>query len=398
MILIIIGCLVYSFAYTGRYSYNANISPIMAFYSVTRAEASLAGTCFFFAYGVGQLNHAIFCKYYPRKYVIPAVLGVSAVLNLIVFCGVPVAAIKYLWLINGLRQSVLWPVLVLVLSDTMDFDMMKRAMFAMSLTVVIGIAISYGGSALFNLFDFFQGAFLMGAALMVLIGLVWMIGYDTLTAHGVCKGDAEPVQTEKRNSRKTDKALIGLIAVCALFIALENLIKDWLNTASGSRLFLVSSVRLRALFTVGTRVRGKNALCSKQNDHKGWYNKNGTDLKLPAWRYVRSLLSERAEPSGAVPLAERKGSRFFYRKKSGCGGKFFPCAFAAFKGQPGVLFKQLPAQRNAFRSAVSRSARHGRWVPDNDCHHGGSGRRIRHPALSDLGAWGCRAFRLYGIL
>lgn len=230
MILIIIGCLVYSFAYTGRLSYNANISPIMDFYSVTRAEAGLTGTCFFFAYGAGQLIHAIFCKYYPRKYIIPAVLGVSAVLNMVVFCGVPFAAIKYLWLINGLCQSVLWPVLVLVLSDTMDSDMMKRAVFAMGLTFVIGTAVSYGGSALFNLFDFFQGAFLMGAALMVVIGLAWLIGYDTLTAHGVCKGDAGPAQTEKRNSRKTDKALIGLVAVCSLFIALEKLIKDGVNT------------------------------------------------------------------------------------------------------------------------------------------------------------------------
>ena len=230
MILIIIGCLVYSFSYAGRYSYNANISPIMSFYQVSRAEAGLTGTCFFFAYGAGQLIHAIFCKYYPRKYVIPAVLGVSAILNIVVFCGVPFAAIKYLWLINGLCQSVLWPVLVLVLSDTMDSDMMKRAVFAMSLTVVIGTAISYGGSALFNLFDFFQGAFLMGAGLMVAIGLAWLIGYDTLTAHGVCKDDAEQAKPETGTKRKADKALIGLVAACALFVALENLIKDGLNT------------------------------------------------------------------------------------------------------------------------------------------------------------------------
>ena len=73
-ILIVIACLVYSFAYTGRYSYNANIAPIMAFYNVTRAEAGLTGTFFFFAYGAGQLIHAIFCRFYPRKYIIPGVL------------------------------------------------------------------------------------------------------------------------------------------------------------------------------------------------------------------------------------------------------------------------------------------------------------------------------------
>lgn len=120
LILIVIACLVYSFAYTGRYSYNANIAPIMAFYNVTRAEAGLTGTFFFFAYGAGQLIHAIFCRFYPRKYIIPGVLGVSAILNIAVFCGVPFGAIKYLWLLNGICQSVLWPTLVLVLSDTMD--------------------------------------------------------------------------------------------------------------------------------------------------------------------------------------------------------------------------------------------------------------------------------------
>ncbi len=234
-ILIVIACLVYSFAYTGRYSYNANIAPIMAFYNVTRAEAGLTGTFFFFAYGAGQLIHAIFCKFYPRKYIIPGVLGVSAILNIVVFCGVPFGAIKYLWLLNGICQSVLWPTLVLFLSDTMDSVMMKQAVFAMSLTVVIGTVISYGGSAIFNLFDFFRGAFLLGAVLMLAIGTAWLIGYDTLTAEKVGLAEvqvADPEAAAGGTSRKraANGALIGLFAVCGLFMAVDNFVKDGLNT------------------------------------------------------------------------------------------------------------------------------------------------------------------------
>lgn len=235
-ILIVIACLVYSFAYTGRYSYNANIAPIMAFYNVTRAEAGLTGTFFFFAYGAGQLIHAIFCRFYPRKYIIPGVLGVSAILNIAVFCGVPFGAIKYLWLLNGICQSVLWPTLVLVLSDTMDSVMMKRAVFAMSLTVVIGTVISYGGSAIFNLFDLFRGAFLLGAVLMVAIGIAWLIGYDTLTLENAGLAEAHAASSEATTagggSRKcaANGALIGLFAVCGLFIAVDNFVKDGLNT------------------------------------------------------------------------------------------------------------------------------------------------------------------------
>ena len=235
-ILIVIACLVYSFAYTGRYSYNANIAPIMAFYNVTRAEAGLTGTFFFFAYGAGQLIHAIFCRFYPRKYIIPGVLGVSAILNIAVFCGVPFGAIKYLWLLNGICQSVLWPTLVLVLSDTMDSVMMKRAVFAMSLTVVIGTVISYGGSAIFNLFDLFRGAFLFGAVLMVAIGIAWLIGYDTLTVENAGLAEAHAASSEATTAgggsrkRAANGALIGLFAVCGLFMAVDNFVKDGLNT------------------------------------------------------------------------------------------------------------------------------------------------------------------------
>lgn len=235
-ILIVIACLVYSFAYTGRYSYNANIAPIMAFYNVTRAEAGLTGTFFFFAYGAGQLIHAIFCRFYPRKYIIPGVLGVSAILNIAVFCGVPFGAIKYLWLLNGICQSVLWPTLVLVLSDTMDSVMMKRAVFAMSLTVVIGTVISYGGSAIFNLFDLFRGAFLLGAVLMVAIGFAWLIGYDTLTLENAGLAEAHAASSEATTAgggsrkRAANGALIGLFAVCGLFMAVDNFVKDGLNT------------------------------------------------------------------------------------------------------------------------------------------------------------------------
>lgn len=235
-ILIVIACLVYSFAYTGCYSYNANIAPIMAFYNVTRAEAGLTGTFFFFAYGAGQLIHAIFCRFYPRKYIIPGVLGVSAILNIAVFCGVPFGAIKYLWLLNGICQSVLWPTLVLVLSDTMDSVMMKRAVFAMSLTVVIGTVISYGGSAIFNLFDLFRGAFLLGAVLMLAIGIAWLIGYDTLTLENAGLAEAHAASSEATTAgggsrkRAANGALIGLFAVCGLFMAVDNFVKDGLNT------------------------------------------------------------------------------------------------------------------------------------------------------------------------
>lgn len=45
--LIAVCCMVYGFAYAGRYGYHANIAPIMEFYGVTRAEAGLVSTARF---------------------------------------------------------------------------------------------------------------------------------------------------------------------------------------------------------------------------------------------------------------------------------------------------------------------------------------------------------------
>ena len=65
-LLILLCCLVYSFAYAGRYSYSANIGSIIDFYGITRAEAGVVSTFFFFSYGVGQLLNAFLCKFYPK--------------------------------------------------------------------------------------------------------------------------------------------------------------------------------------------------------------------------------------------------------------------------------------------------------------------------------------------
>lgn len=230
-VLIFICFLVYSFAYVGRYSYNANLMPVMTLYNVTRAEAGLAGTFFFFAYGVGQLFHAIFCKYYPRRIVVPGVLLISSVLNLCLFFGVPFVAIKYLWLLNGFCQSVLWPTLVLTLGETIEPELMKQAVFVMSLTVVVGTVIAYGGSAVFTRVDFFKGSFLLGAGLMLCIGVIWLISYDTLSKQKIKMSEQvsrSKVKSEQKSS--VGFALVGLVTVSGILLAIDNFVKEGLNT------------------------------------------------------------------------------------------------------------------------------------------------------------------------
>ena len=230
-ILILLCCLAYSFAYVGRYSYNANITPILDYYGITRADAGLVSTFFFFAYGAGQFVHAIFCKFYSKRIVIPGVLILSVVLNLILFFRPPFESIKYLWALNGICQSLLWPTLILTLSETLDDVMMKRAVLVMSFSVLIGTFLAYGGRALFNLWNGFHISFLFGAILMTAVGAVWFFSYPVLTSGKAEKKTLEIAQKQEGNVRKAvSAALVGLLTVCVIFAATDNFIKDGLNT------------------------------------------------------------------------------------------------------------------------------------------------------------------------
>ena len=98
----------YITAYVGRYSYSSNIISIQAAFSTDSATTGLVSTCFFFAYGAGQVINGILCKYYKKRYLVSLALVFSAAVNLIFFLGVPFSFMKYLWLINGISQSFLW--------------------------------------------------------------------------------------------------------------------------------------------------------------------------------------------------------------------------------------------------------------------------------------------------
>ena len=136
----------YVSAYFGRYSYSANISLIEQSYggaAHTNAEAGLVMTFFAVTYGAGQLIHGLLCRKYSRRYAVSAVLTVSAAVNLLIFFGVPFAAVKYLWMLNAACQSVLWPLIMQIISENVGERLMRKAVLAMSTTTSFGTLFIY---------------------------------------------------------------------------------------------------------------------------------------------------------------------------------------------------------------------------------------------------------------
>ncbi len=223
--LIIILCwMVYTFAYLGRYSYNANITPIMADFNISKADAGLVSTCFFFAYAIGQVVNGIFCRRYNKKILFPIVLFGSAVLNAATLF-LPFECFKYLWTVNGFLQSMLWSSIISVLSSSLDSRHMSKALVAMSTTSTAGTVMTYSAGSLFVWLGDYRIMFCVGAAVMSATALLWLALYKNSAP---ITAEAPGQKAEKSSVRA--KAPIVILACLAFFGVADNLIKDGLNT------------------------------------------------------------------------------------------------------------------------------------------------------------------------
>lgn len=222
----------YTGAYLGRYSYSTNLLPLSLYYGQSEDSVALATTFFFFAYGAGQILNGILCKHYPMRYVLGGSLLVSAGINMAVFCGVPFALIKYLWLLNGIAQSVLWSSIMLTLSRHLNKNSIGKAIVVMSTTVSVGTLISYGLSALLAVWNGFRFSFLIASAVMLLVGVLWMVVYPLVTSSDnteqeqpVPASGAQPKSARSAADRRY--VLLTLIAFCMVAVII-NLVKDGL--------------------------------------------------------------------------------------------------------------------------------------------------------------------------
>ena len=237
LFLIFLCWLVYTASYLGKVNYSANITQIIDFYGVTKAQAGIVPTFFFFAYGAGQVFNGIFCKKYNVKWMIFISLIVSAAINLIIAVGSNFSIMKWLWLINGFDLSILWPTLVRLLSDVLPQNKLGTSSVVMGTTVALGTLIVYGFSSIFAIFDKFKFAFYVAGFSVIAVAVIWMLFYNK-AVKGSKKEKDEEIQTQsgeevvskqgvEYKQRKVLFASIYILCFCAVIV---NLIKDGLTT------------------------------------------------------------------------------------------------------------------------------------------------------------------------
>ncbi|MCQ2792462.1 MAG: MFS transporter [Bacilli bacterium] len=232
--LIIFCFLAYTISYITRYSYNANVNQIIEYYSIDKAQFGLVGTLFFAAYGTGQFINAFLCRKYNKRIIIPIALTISSALNLVLFFQPPFVIYKYLWLINGLTLSMLWPTLLQILAEHISTKNMKFSVIIMSTTTAVGTFVAYGISAIFNHFQVYQYIFLTALIFGLLMASSWFIFYPKLAAKpiniSINSKKEEKVEDNAISNVSSKSIFIAILVAMGLLMLVCNLVKDGTTT------------------------------------------------------------------------------------------------------------------------------------------------------------------------
>ena len=236
-LLIFLGWLIYSFSYLGKVNFSANITQVIDYYGVTKAEAGSVPTFFFFAYGIGQVFNGIFCKRYNIKWTIFLSLMISATINLIVAVSTNFQIIKWLWMINGFALSILWPTIVRLLSEALPQKALGTSSVVMGTSVATGTLLIYGLSSVFAAFNRFKLSFYTAGIAVILSAIVWLIIYNKAVSGAKREKAEEEIVEAKEVALECEHRAPGegktlFAAICVLcFMAIGvNLVKDGLTT------------------------------------------------------------------------------------------------------------------------------------------------------------------------
>ncbi len=236
--LIFLSWLVYSLSYLGKVNYSANITQIIDFYGITKAQAGIVPTFFFFSYGIGQVFNGVLCKKYNIKRVVFASLFTSAAINLVIAAGTNFKIIKWLWLVNGFALSVLWPTLIRLLSEALPQNKLGTSSMVMGTAVATGTFAVYGLSSIFAAFNSFKMPFYAAGIVDIVIAVIWMFFYKKAVSGAINEKNGEDADEEKnkacaeKNQQKSkEKNLLFMTIYVLCFFAIGvNLIKDGLTT------------------------------------------------------------------------------------------------------------------------------------------------------------------------
>ena len=297
------------FAYTaaniGRMNYSASMVTIIEQTGSTKNAAGLVASFFFFSYGIGQLVNGIFCHKYNERFMVFGALVLSAAANIGLSLCRTVEPMKYLWLINGCVQSVLWSSIIKLQSAHLQNTDINKSILVMSTTTAVGTFTAYGLSALFVMLGNWRPTFWVASVILAAAAFIWFfsIGAVKKNLPRVTDGMQKKESSETLPVRKNgfSKPLYISLAIVFIFAIANGFIKDGITTWVPNLLYETHNIEdyfsilltlILPLFSITGAYIFKAARKKLPNDVLLcglFYLTGGITSALVLWLYSRSL-------------------------------------------------------------------------------------------------------------
>lgn len=180
--ILILSWVTYTLAYTLRVNIAVVIPALISERGYTLTEMGLVTSLYFITYMLGQLVNGYLGDRIGSKQLIVAGLIGSALCNLGVALAPGLALTALFWAVNGMAQSMLWAPIMKTLSTWFARYQLERVSFIMSMSMIVGYAVSWGVSSVLVTSLQWQMAFYLPAGLVVLFVLVLLLFFQGVPA------------------------------------------------------------------------------------------------------------------------------------------------------------------------------------------------------------------------
>lgn len=134
-------------AYTAAYISRTNLSPaldaIQSDFGLTAAQVGLLPTFFAIPYALGQIVNGTLADHFRPRNFITIGLVFSAVMNILFSFATSYPLLIVLWCLNGCFQSMIWTPVVRIMATEYQDSVRPRAMFAVSMTLIVGYLVAW---------------------------------------------------------------------------------------------------------------------------------------------------------------------------------------------------------------------------------------------------------------
>ena len=234
--------LVYTASYLCRYSYATVLPEMVRATGRSKTELSVAVTCLFVCYGVGQLISGVLGDRLPPKRLVLAGMLTSCVINIIVPFTGSVWVVRVLWCLNGFAQAFFWPPIVAMMAALLDDKGYARGSEFVCYGGYLGTILLYLLSPLIiNLWSW-RGVFVLSSVPGLVIAAVFLVLFPDVppakkSAENCAESNSETgdeTGSETGSVPRTKGTIRALFSVPLLLILLaiaaQGILKDGITT------------------------------------------------------------------------------------------------------------------------------------------------------------------------